>query len=84
MARFQDSSTKNKEGYNRIHDSITHAKTIAELTKAIEASLPIIQECKLDDYQTEKLEQYGMTKYNKLMVEMRRLQSFASNNKIKK
>ena len=84
MAKFTDNNQLNKDGYNRIHDSITNAKTMNSLERAVEASLQIIKDCHLDDYQVSRLEQYGMKKYEQLMIEMSKLDRFASTNKFRK
>lgn len=84
MSRIQSESEKNKEGYNKIHDSITRAKNFAQLLTAIEASIKIIQDYKLDAYQQGRLEQYGVKKYDQLLIEQRRLESLAKHNKFKK
>lgn len=84
MAKFTSNNEIAKEGFNRIHDSITNAKTINALRLAVESSLQIIRECHLDEYQVNKLEQYGMKKYEQLTIEMSKLDRFASTNKFRK
>ena len=59
---------KQKDGYTKIFDSIQKSKNLKELHKAVEASLPIIQEYQLDDYQVKKLEERGMKKYNSILL----------------
>lgn len=84
MARLQDATEKNKEGYNLIHDSITRSKTIDQLTRAVEAAIPLIQSYKLDAYQQQRLEAYGFKKYEQLLMEESRLAHLQKTNKFKK
>lgn len=85
MARFNNTRNDlNKEGYNKIHDSITNAKSVNELLHAVENSLQLIKEYRLDDYQVKALEAYGMKKYERFLMEDRKLDHFCSTNKFKK
>ena len=71
-----------KDGYVKIFDMIAKSKNVKELQKAVEASLSIIQECKLDEYQVQKLEEHGMKKYNSfLLSEMRMASAMQSNRR---
>lgn len=71
-----------KIGYNQIFDMISHSKNVKELQKAVEASLPIIQEYQLDSYQVQRLEELGMKKYNNfLLSDMRTSREIQSNRR---
>lgn len=64
---------KQKDGYNIIHDSISKSRDIKQLQRAVEASIRIIQEYQLDAYQVQRLEEYGMKKYENIMLKEMRL-----------
>jgi hypothetical protein len=83
MARFQENNV-NKNGYNQIHDSITHSKTMAQLKEAIEKAIPLMKQFKLDSYQQKKLEEYGIRKYENLLMEDHRIAQIAKHNKFRK
>jgi hypothetical protein len=71
---------KQKDGYNKIFDAISQSKNMKELQKAVESSLPIIQEYQLDEYQVQKLEERGMKKYNSfLLADMMATREMQSN-----
>jgi hypothetical protein len=71
-----------KDGYNQIFDSISKSKNVKELQKAVEASLAIIQEYQLDDYQVQRLEEHGLKKYNSfLLSDMRMSHEIQSNRR---
>lgn len=71
---------KQKDGYNKIFDSIQKSKNLKDLQKAVEDSLPIIQEYQLDDYQVKKLEECGLKKYNSfLLADMMAAREMQSN-----
>ena len=71
-----------KNGYNQIFDMISRSKNVKELQKAVEASLPIIQEYQLDSYQVQRLEELGMKKYNGfLLSDMRTSREIQSNRR---
>lgn len=71
-----------KNGYNQIFDMISKSKNVKELQKAVEASLPIIQEYQLDSYQVQRLEELGMKKYNNfLLSDMRTQRDIQSNRR---
>lgn len=84
MNKFNNESQIAKDGFNKIHDSITRCKNMNQLTKAVEASLQIIKDCHIDAYNVGRLEQYGMKKYEQILIEERRLESTLKNNKFKK
>ena len=64
---------KQKDGYNIIHDSISKSKDVKQLQKAVEASIKIIQDYQLDQYQVQRLEGYGMKKYESFLAKDMRL-----------
>lgn len=71
---------KQKDGYNKIFDAIQKSKNLKDLQKAVEDSVPIIQEYQLDDYQVKKLEERGLKKYNSfLLADMMAAREMQSN-----
>lgn len=61
-----------------------NAKSVNELTKAVEKSLQIIKEYGVDHYQEQKLENLGMKRYNEIMLEMKRIDHERTSNRFKK
>lgn len=84
MSNYKSADQRNKDGYNQIHDMLTAAKTIAQLTKAVEAAIPMIQEFKLDSYQQQRLEDYGMKRFNDIQRRIDQMAFECSRNKFKK
>jgi len=84
MARFQDNSEQAKAGYDFIYNSIKDSKSIKQLTVAIERAIPLMQEFKLDDYQQDRLEQFGIRRYEQLVRENQQIEHIAKTNKIRK
>jgi hypothetical protein len=72
---------KQKDGYVKIFDMIAKAKDIKQLQKAVEASLPLITEFQLDDYQVQRLEEHGMKKYESFLLSDMRMQRAMESNR---
>jgi hypothetical protein len=72
---------KQKDGYYKIFDSIQKSKNLKELQKAVEASIPLITQYQLDEYQVQKLEEHGMTKYNSFLLSEMRMQRAMQSNR---
>lgn len=80
MAKHVDSA-KQKEGYYKIHDMITEAKTFSELQKAVETAMVLIKSYDLDAYQQDRLEDYGRRKYQNLLRDEERMGKEVKYNK---
>mgnify|MGYP000437964987 FL=1 len=74
-------ANKQKDGYNKIFDMITKSKDVKQLQKAVEASLPIISDYQLDEYQVQKLEEHGLNKYNSFLLSEMRMQRAMQSNR---
>lgn len=72
---------KQKDGYNQIHDMISKSRDVKQLQRAVEAALPIIQEYQLDSYQVQRLEEYGMKKYENFLASDMRMQHEIQSNR---
>ena len=79
MPTYQDTATKT--AINQIHDSFTNAKTFDQLRRAAVAAQQLIKDNNIDAYQQERLEQYGIKRYNDLQRREDQLSRFASTNK---
>jgi hypothetical protein len=74
-------TNKQKDGYNKIFDMIAKSRDIRQLQKAVEASLPIIADYQLDEYQVQKLEEHGMKKYDSFLLSEMRMQRAMQSNR---
>jgi hypothetical protein len=72
---------KQKDGYNKIFDSIAKSKDIKQLQKAVEASISLITEYQLDEYQVQKLEEHGLKKYDSFLLSEMRMQRAMQSNR---
>jgi hypothetical protein len=72
---------KQKDGYNKIFDSIAKSKDIKQLQKAVEASIALITEYQLDEYQVQKLEEHGLKKYDSFLLSEMRMQRAMQSNR---
>ena len=72
---------KQKDGYTKIFDMIARTKDVKQLQKAVEASLPLITEFQLDDYQVQRLEEHGMKKYESFLLSDMRMQRAMQSNR---
>lgn len=58
---------KQKEGYNTIHDMFSKAKNHQELKKVALRASQLIKDFSLDAFQAERLEQYGIQRFNEII-----------------
>lgn len=72
---------KQKDGYNKIFDMIAKSRDAKQLQRAVEASLPLINECQLDEYQVQRLEEHGLKKYNSFLLSEMRMQRAMQSNR---
>lgn len=70
-----------RDGYVRIHDSLTAAKNTVALEEAVANSFAIIKSCYLDEYQVEKLESYGMKCFHSITRGHRSLKYIVKNRR---
>lgn len=69
-SKFQ---SRAREGFQIIYDSFQRAKNVAQLTEAVQAAVPLIQQYGLDKYQQQRLEELGMNRFNKIEEDMIRM-----------
>jgi hypothetical protein len=72
---------KQKDGYNQIHDMISKSRDVKQLKRAVENAMPLIQEFQLDAYQIQKLEEFGMKKYENFLASEMRMQHEIQSNR---
>lgn len=72
---------KQKDGYNQIHDMISKSRDVKQLKRAVESAMPLIQEYQLDAYQVQKLEEFGMKKYENFIASEMRMQHEIQSNR---
>jgi hypothetical protein len=79
MSNYRQSPEK--IAYNQIHDSFTKAKSFNQLRIAAVNAQQIIKDNNIDAYQAEKLEQYGIARFNEITRREDQLSRMASSNK---
>jgi hypothetical protein len=79
MSNYRQSPEK--IAYNQIHDSFTNAKSFSQLRIAAVNAQQIIKDNNIDAYQAEKLEQYGIARFNEITRREDQLSRMASSNK---
>lgn len=75
---------KQNDGYNVVHDLLSSAKSVDELTNAVNQSLQLMKQYNLDYYQQQKIEQFGIRCYNNIMRKQEEIARIQKANKIKK
>lgn len=70
--------------YNEIHDSFTKSSSFDELRRAAVKAEQIIRDNNLDQNQKERLEQYGIKRFNEIQRTNQQLSMLASTNKFKR
>ena len=83
MPKYNHDAPQTK-GYNIIHDSFTNAKSVEALQKAVEKSIELIHQYRLDDYQAKRLEEYGLKRFNQINRELREIEHQRKSNRFKK
>lgn len=81
---YRDNNQKQKDGFNKIHDMLTAAKSIKELTVAVQSAIPMMKDFGLDDFQQKRLEEHGMRCFDKIMIRDRQLEQMCKTNKFKR
>lgn len=81
---YRNNDQKQKDGYNTIHDMLTAAKSMKELTLAVQKAIPMMKDFGLDDYQQKRLEEYGMKCYDRILIRTRQLEQICKTNKFRK
>lgn len=74
-------TTRNSTAYNEAYDMITKAETITALTKAVEKSMQLISQYKMDEIQRNKLEHIATRKYEQITTSNMRLANEMRLNK---
>jgi hypothetical protein len=81
---YRNTDQKQKDGFGKIHDMFTAAKSVKELTAAVQKAIPMMKDFGLDDYQQKRLEEYGMKCFDKIMIRDRQLEQMCKTNKFRK